>query len=192
MGVESHEMVIRMHVGDFVKTLVIPLLIITAVMEVTFNSLLNLGRTRELGSWFLLVVGPTVPAILGLAFLIVFLAATVYEIRVGTEGVGFRYLFSRPFSVRWNQILPPKYPYKGRTTKISFGGIAFGSLSTAPGVKKNGWGVSDKLGDNMPLWVSKEQALSILFHPSAPAWRLSMEIWKSLGVNSPPPEKVSS
>lgn len=181
-----------MHIGDFVRTLVLPALIFTGVLELVLNGLLNLGRTHELGNWLLVVVGPIIPAILGITFLIVLLTATVYEIRVSSEGVRFRYLLSRPFTVRWDQLLPPEYPYKGRVSKISFGGIAFNSLPTSPGIKKNGWGVSDKIGENMPLWVSKGQAVAILRHPNAPAWKLSLEIWMSLGVESPPQGVVSS
>lgn len=123
-------------------------------------------------------------AIFLVSFAIVIALTTVYEVQISKESVRFRYMLSRPFNVKWDQLLPPRFRlnWEGR--------IAFDSLPDSPGVKAGGWGVSDGPGDNMPLWVSREQAIAILSHPSCPKWGIPSEVWVSLSLNGngvPPP-----
>jgi hypothetical protein len=177
-----------MRLGDFVMTIVLPMLGITAIGELYCNFVLFAGPMRNLNDTFLLTIGLTFPAIIGAMMLVIFLLATVFEIQVTASGVKFRYLLSRPFTVEWGQLVPPEYPYKG-TFRLR--GIAFDSLPTAPGVKAMGKGVSDRPGENMPLWVSLEQARAILLHPNCPNWQLSADIWKSLGIETPPAGRVT-
>ena len=148
---------------------------------------LMLAPANQLGASFRFEVALAVPLVFGFAFWMLDSLATVYQLRVSVNGVSVRYLLSSPFTLRWDQIVPPKFPFKLRG-----GGIAFSSVRDSPGVKLTGWGVSDGPGENMPMWMSKPMALAILQHPNCPRWQIRMEIWKSLGVNNPPPDMVSS
>ena len=155
-------------------------LISLSVASVFFYLGLMAPPVNQLSPNFRLVVALAVPAVAGFAFWILVTLVTVYELRISADGVTARYLLSRSFTLRWDQINPPTFPYKLRG-----GGIAFTSSPDAPGVKVMGVGVSDGPGANMPMWMSRALALAILQYPNCPNWDIPDNIWRSLGVDPP-------
>lgn len=188
MGKSGDNNPIRLHLGDIFKSLIVPILTYSLFAGVFFTGLALVGPTRILGARYVLEMGIAITILLWLSFFIVIFLSTVYEVSPSSNGVKFRYLLSRSFVVKWMDLIPPSYRYR----RFNPAPIVFKSLPTAPGVKNTGMGVSDQPGPNMPLRVSREQALAILLHPSCPKWQIPIDIWKSLGMYNPPPDMVSS
>lgn len=103
-------------------------------------------------------------ALLGVAAFLIGLAILdrlPRDVRVGPEKVEFRYLLSH-VNLRWDQLAAPKLVQKGF--------VAFRAVTGARGV----WGL---------LTVTAGQARAILSHPSCPAFDLSDDVVRELGLS---------
>lgn len=101
-------------------------------------------------------------ALLGIAAFLIGLAIMdrlPREVRVTDDTVQFHYILSQ-VTLRWDQLAAP--------TVVGKGFIAFRAVTGARGV----WG---------PLTVTASQALTILSHPSCPAFELPPSLAEALG-----------